>query len=197
MAPPSSKCPLFRLSSAVRLPHECEREPPLSVGRKEVPARVVSSDRRLGRLRRSGRATLPLVTSASCSFGTAQNPDHLGEGMRQQSTFQEKTLPPETTSTGASSGEPRCLLSGSCPQLFDTVLRTIHHPVDENSVGVGRYLGLKILDGLSHESGGQGLPEPETPLGARKADTTSGTMVRRKGSKWRLSLRTRRWNEEG
>jgi hypothetical protein len=47
-----------------------------------------------------------LVTSARCSFGTAQNPDHLGEGMRQQSTFQEKTLPPETTSTGASSGEP-------------------------------------------------------------------------------------------
>jgi hypothetical protein len=25
---------------------------------------------------------LILVTSASCSFGTAQNPDHLGEGMR-------------------------------------------------------------------------------------------------------------------
>jgi hypothetical protein len=141
---------------------------PLSVGRKEVPARVVSPDRRLGRLRRSGRATLPLVTSASCSFGTAQNPDHLGEGMRQQSTFQEKTLPPETTSTGASSGEPRCLLSGSCPQLFDTALRTIHHPVDENSVGVGRYLGLKILMDSPTRVVARVCPSPKLRLGLEK-----------------------------
>src|SRR4029450_12696583 len=57
----------------------------------------------------------------------------------------------------------------SCPQLFDTALRTIHHPVDEVGVGVGRYLG-RDPDGQSHESGGQGFPEPEAPLEARKAD---------------------------
>ncbi len=36
-------------------------------------------------------------------------------------------------------------MSGSCPQLLDSALRTIQHPVDEKSVSVGSYLGLKIL----------------------------------------------------
>jgi hypothetical protein len=41
MVPPLRKCPLFGLSSAVRLQLEREREPPLIVGREGVPAHVV------------------------------------------------------------------------------------------------------------------------------------------------------------
>ena len=35
---------------------------------------------------------------------------------------------------------PRCLLPGSCPQILDPALRTTQLPVDQEGVGVGRYL---------------------------------------------------------
>ena len=52
---------------------------PLSVGRKEVPARVVSPDGCLWRVRRSGRATLsghPLHVSVTLGLAGKPGPEH-------------------------------------------------------------------------------------------------------------------------
>src|SRR5918994_75876 len=57
----------------------------------------------------------------------------------------------------------------SCPQLLDVALRAPQHPVDQESVGVGRYLG-RYPGGKPHEGGGQSLAQTEDPLEARKSD---------------------------
>jgi hypothetical protein len=54
---------------------------------------------------------------------------------------------------------PRCVLSGSCPQLFDVTLRTIHHPVDQEGVGVGEDL-RRYPGGQPHHHGEQLREEP-------------------------------------
>src|SRR5215210_2387664 len=64
---------------------------------------------------------------------------------------------------------PRRLLLGSCPQLLDAALRTTQHPVDEKTVGVGRYLG-RYPYGQPNERGGQALSETEGPFEAGDGD---------------------------
>ena len=61
------------------------------------------------------------------------------------------------------------MLLGSCPQLLDVTLRTAQHPVDVKRVGVGTHLGCDPCD-QPYECGGQGLPDPEGPLEARKGN---------------------------
>src|SRR5215212_10500062 len=60
---------------------------------------------------------------------------------------------------------PRCVLSGSCPQFLDAPLRTIQMPVDQERVGVGRYL-RRDPGGQPHQRGGQRLAQAEDPLEA-------------------------------
>src|SRR5215213_228659 len=64
---------------------------------------------------------------------------------------------------------PRCVLSGSCPQFLDAPLRTIQMPVDQERVGVGRYL-RRDPGGQPHQRGGQRLAQAEDPLEAGDGD---------------------------
>src|SRR5215218_7255354 len=64
---------------------------------------------------------------------------------------------------------PRCVLSGSCPQLLDATLRTIQTPVDQERVGIGRYL-RRDPGSQPDERGGQSLAQAEDPLEARDGD---------------------------
>src|SRR5918997_1877619 len=57
----------------------------------------------------------------------------------------------------------------SRPKLLDPSLRPTQKPVDQQSVGVGRYLRRDSRRQAS-ERGGQGLPEPEHALEARQGD---------------------------
>src|SRR5215213_8601228 len=57
----------------------------------------------------------------------------------------------------------------SRPQLLDPSLRPTRKPVDQKSVGVGRYLRRDSRRQAS-ERGGQSLPEPEHALEARQGD---------------------------
>src|SRR5215217_7219410 len=65
--------------------------------------------------------------------------------------------------------KPRCLLSGSCPQLLNLPLRTTQHPVDHESVGVGCYLGCDP-GSQPNKRGGQSLAQAKDSLEARKSD---------------------------
>ena len=78
----------------------------------------------------------------------------------------------------------RCVLLGLCPQFLDPTLRTTQHPVDEQSVvGVGRHLG-RDPGNQPHQRGGQGLPQTEGPLQARKAKLDLLPSLRRLASRW-------------
>src|SRR5215203_7222340 len=57
----------------------------------------------------------------------------------------------------------------SRPKLLDPSLRTTQKPVDQKSVGVGRYLRRDSRRQAS-ERGGQSFPEPEHTLEARQGD---------------------------
>src|SRR5919199_5674358 len=57
----------------------------------------------------------------------------------------------------------------SRPKLLDPSLRPTQKPVDQKSVGVGRYLRRDPCRQAS-ERGGQGLPDPEHALEARQGD---------------------------
>src|SRR5215208_3856957 len=60
---------------------------------------------------------------------------------------------------------PRCLLSGSSPQLLYATLRTIQVPVNQQSVGVGADLG-RDPNRQSYQRGSQRLSQTENPLQA-------------------------------
>src|SRR5215212_10841687 len=64
---------------------------------------------------------------------------------------------------------PRCVLSGSCPQLLDVPLRTIQKPVDQERVGVSCYL-RRDPGSQPHQRGGQRLAQAEDPLEAGDGD---------------------------
>src|SRR5215204_5976504 len=64
---------------------------------------------------------------------------------------------------------PRCVLSGSCPQLLDVPLRTIQKPVDQERVGVSCYL-RRDPGSQPHQRGGQSLAQAEDPLEAGDGD---------------------------
>src|SRR5688572_4620540 len=67
---------------------------------------------------------------------------------------------------------PRCVLSGSCPQLLDVTLRASQNPVDHEGVGVGADLGCD--PGCKpHQGGRQRLAEAEDPLQAGDCDLYS------------------------
>jgi hypothetical protein len=57
----------------------------------------------------------------------------------------------------------RCLLSGSCPKLFDVTLRASQYPVDHKGEGVGADLGCDP-GGQPHQGGCQRLAEAKYPL---------------------------------
>jgi hypothetical protein len=67
---------------------------------------------------------------------------------------------------------PRCLLSGSSPQLLDLALRTTQQPVNVEAIGVGRYL-RRDPSGQPHEGGSQRLSEPQDALETRKSRSQS------------------------
>src|SRR5215204_4331208 len=64
---------------------------------------------------------------------------------------------------------PKCLLSGSSPQLLDATLRTIQVPVNQQSVGVGADLG-RDPNCQSYQRGSQRLSQTENPLQAGESD---------------------------
>src|SRR5919107_5862433 len=67
---------------------------------------------------------------------------------------------------------PRCVLSGSSPQLLYTALRTSQRPVDREGVGVGCYLRCDP-GGKPHEGGRQRLVQAEYSLQAGNGDLYS------------------------
>ena len=100
---------------------------PLSVGRKEVPARVVSPDRRLWRLRRSGRATLPgnplhfRLTLGLASKPAPEHEDSYSEGSKRREQA-DRDVP----------GEPKDDVTGQgCNSTHERVGYLCRYVIDE------------------------------------------------------------------
>src|ERR687898_1851087 len=68
--------------------------------------------------------------------------------------------------------QTKCVLQGSCPQLLDAPLRTTQHPVDDERVGVGGHLRLKILVTNPTRVLARVSPTPKTRLRLEKQIST-------------------------
>src|ERR687885_365406 len=90
-------------------------------------------------------------------------------GMRANSASLARASASPGEESEAAATAPRCLLSGSGPQLLDVPLRTIQTPVDQERVGVGCYL-RRDPRSQRHERGGQSLAQAEDPLEAGDGD---------------------------
>src|ERR687890_2297578 len=68
----------------------------------------------------------------------------------------------------------------SCPQLLYVTLSASQHPVDHKGVGVGRYLGLKILVASPTRVVASVSPRPNTLLRLEMAISTRCLTPRRR-----------------
>ncbi len=70
----------------------------------------------------------------------------------------------------------------SCPQLLDVALRAPQHPVDQESVGVGRYL-RRDPGSQPDERGGQSLAQTKDSLKTRKSDLSMCCLTPRRSAR--------------
>lgn len=75
------------------------------------------------------------------------------------------------------------MLPGSGPQLLEPALRATHHPVDQESVGVGRYL-RSDPDGQPDEGSGQRPAKMEILFKFEKAISMCCLALRRLSPAW-------------